>query len=127
MLRLFLTFLLFLDFAFAKPITQDVGRDLASVIEYEKIKDSCDRYFDLLDSNNAVKQKYADDPQAIELEVQCGKWIFFYLGVKSNIGIPESLLRSLKFYFSDDIGTNYSGLGFFPTPILKDRPWVLFL
>lgn len=106
---------------FSQNITHDTDYDLAKVVEYDQIKGSCDKYFKLLNKDGRLKKENQGTEDAARLEVLCGKWIFFYLEAKSNIGIPEALLRSLKFYFKEDIGESYSKWGFYPDPVDKGQ------
>ena len=104
--------------------TVDLARNLKAIVEYDRIEGSCDSYFDLIDDNerknNKAQKSYIDHGLG-ELEILCGKWIFFYLGIKSNVGIPEPLLKSTKFYFKEEVGENYSNFGFYPDPVFSGQ------
>lgn len=120
-------------------VTNDVGPDLASVIEYDVTKAACDQYQADLDQylidNDAVLSQLSDaeDNLAVMSEyeqyvsdnfvdaydkdtvLQCGKYLYFY-GHFDTTGAPKVMINWLLQYFDDFFGPGMSYFGMYEDP-----------
>jgi hypothetical protein len=53
--------------------------------------------------------------------VLCGKWMFINLGMKTNIGIPTALLKSIQQF--DEVGPKLKNLGFHSDASWDEKDW----
>ena len=119
--------------------TNDVGPDLASVIEYDLTKPACDRYQADLDqyiiNNDAVLSQLSDaeatladmserevyiienfvDTYDEETLLHCGKYLYFY-GHFDTTGAPKVMIDWMLQYFDDLMGPGMSNFGMYADP-----------
>lgn len=120
-------------------VTNDVGPDLATVIEHDSSKQACDQYqsdldayllnnADLLESLSDERPSPATPSPRDQLilddfvdgydqatKIQCGKYYFFY-GTFDTTGPPIDLTDWMVRYFSDFFGEGFSKFGQYPDP-----------
>jgi len=120
-------------------VTNDVGPDLATVIEYDVTKAACDNYQADLDqylvNNNSTLSQLSDAEENLaslsEREqyiidnfvdtydratvLQCGKYQYFY-GHFDTTGAPKVMIDWLLQYFDDFFGPGMSYFGMYEDP-----------
>jgi cytochrome c5 len=120
-------------------VTNDVGPDLASVIEYDDTKAACDLYQADLDQyiidNDAVLSQLSDvKPTLADLSdqeqyiidnfvdsydeatvLQCGKYLYFY-GHFDTTGVPQDMFNWMMWYFEDYFGPGMTNFGMYEDP-----------
>ncbi|WP_346839465.1 hypothetical protein [Microbulbifer sp. SAOS-129_SWC] len=120
-------------------ITNDVGPDLATVIEYDATKAACDQYQTDLDQyladNDAVLSQLDDNEVSMAVLsdqeqyivdnfvnnydeaklLQCGKYLFFY-GTFDTTGPPKSMMNFMLRNFEGYFGPGFANFGMYPDP-----------
>jgi len=120
-------------------VTNDVGPDLATVIEYDVTKQACDNYQADLDQylvNNestlsqlsaveenlatlSEREQYIIDNFVDEYDratvLQCGKYQYFY-GHFDTTGAPKAMIDWMLQYFDDFFGPGMSYFGMYEDP-----------
>ena len=82
--------------------TNDIGSTLQSILDRNKIKGACKRYW--------KKQKKED-------ELLCGKSIFFNLEIATDMGVPQQMLDQIKNTFPDE----FEQIGLYDDPEEKGQ------
>lgn len=120
-------------------VTNDVGPDLASVMEYDDTKAACDQYQADLDQylidNDAVLSQLSDvetnlavmsdheqyivdnfvDTYDRSTVLKCGKYLYFY-GHFDTTGAPKVMINWMLQYFDDFMGPGMSNFGMYEDP-----------
>jgi hypothetical protein len=82
----------------AAAFTTDIGPSLESVMDAKKLKGACQSYFTRPNKYN---------------EVLCGKSIFFNLETRTDLGIPNQMLKQMKKTFPKE----FNKVGFYKNPL----------
>ncbi|WP_285764985.1 hypothetical protein [Biformimicrobium ophioploci] len=120
-------------------VTNDVGPDLATVIEYDATKAACDQYQSDLDQylidNDATLSQLSDiednlgvmsdreqyivdnfvDVYDEATVLRCGKYLYFY-GHFDTTGAPKVMFNWMLQYFDDFFGPGMSKFGMYEDP-----------
>ncbi|MFV8783122.1 hypothetical protein ACNKU7_11915 [Microbulbifer sp. SA54] len=120
-------------------VTNDVGPDLASVIEHDATKAACDQYQADLDQylidNDAVLSQLDDAEASMavlseheqyivdnfvnnyneDALLKCGKYLFFY-GTFDTTGPPKSMMHFMLRNFEGYFGPGFANFGMYPDP-----------
>ncbi|GMG88370.1 hypothetical protein MNKW57_26910 [Biformimicrobium ophioploci] len=120
-------------------VTNDVGPDLATVIEYDATKAACDQYQADLDQylidNDAVLSQLSDVETSMAVlseheqyivddfvntydeatTLKCGKYLFFY-GAFDTTGVPKVMVHWMLRNFEDYYGPGFENYGMIADP-----------
>ncbi len=104
--------------------TTDLSRDLSAILPPENGGDFCDNYWGALD-RRTQKVRNLPDARLRELQrdmINCGKWLFFYLPIKTEVAFPDILLTALSKTFPDETGHAMERVGFRENPREPGQP-----
>jgi hypothetical protein len=108
------------------PQTQDKGT-LSEVLPRVESAQSCESFWQKLDpQTEKIRPAFLKDPK-VTLDAQhemmtCGKWLFFYMPVPTQVAVPDVLLQALMKTFPKLTGPAMTDLGFRENPREPGQP-----
>ncbi len=112
-----------------RSYTHDIGETIAEIREKDKISGSCKKYFTLIDSKTGElkTRNHSNSAEAARQLVLCGKEMFFYLGMRSGMGMPINLVSSLLESFPEVTGKKFEKLGLLTDSSIQNEEFPLGL
>lgn len=92
------------------------GNTLKEIEQSELTQGQCKRFQKEYKRRSKNKEPKLSDSEFNRAKVLCGKWMFINLGMKTKIGIPQVLLKSIS--KMPEVGKKLEGFGF-----LNDDSW----
>lgn len=101
--------------SFQEEVTT-TGNTLKEIEQAELTNGQCKIFQKEFKRRSKNKSHHLEDLEFNRAKVLCGKWMFINLGMKTKIGIPQALLKSIS--KMPEIGNKFEGLG-----LLSDETW----
>jgi hypothetical protein len=88
---------------------------------------ACDEYWTMIDSvSGRIKPEFLNEPakkfHAQQKLIACGKWLFFYMPLPTQVAMPDVLISAMEKTFPDLTGPAFAKVGFRENPNEKGKP-----